>query len=66
VADAGRTTRGAVTHAREQLAQVNAHVVGALLNNFDPSRAKASPYYYRYQYVYRYEGEPAGRRGRRP
>ncbi|HUG87491.1 MAG TPA: polysaccharide biosynthesis tyrosine autokinase, partial [Actinomycetota bacterium] len=62
VADAGRTTRGAVTHAREQLAQVNARVVGAVLNNFDPSRAKASPYYYRYQYVYRYAGEPAGRR----
>lgn len=62
VADAEKTTRGTITHAREQLAQVNARVVGAVLNNFDPSRAKASPYYYRYQYVYRYGGEPAGRR----
>jgi non-specific protein-tyrosine kinase len=74
VADAETTTRGAISHARYQLDQVNANVVGAVLNNFDPSKAGAYPYY-QYQYVYRYEepgkgrlpwrrSKPAGVRGR--
>jgi Mrp family chromosome partitioning ATPase len=73
VADAGRATRGSVTHARIQLDQVNANVVGAVLNNFDLSKARAYPYYYQYYYVYRYEqtdgrsrkaeeGQPEGQR----
>ena len=31
-----------------------ARILGAVLNNFDPSKARASPYYYRYYYRYRY------------
>jgi non-specific protein-tyrosine kinase len=58
VADAEHTTRGAVIHARNQLEQVNADVIGAVLNNFDPAKAKSSPYYYSYYYTYRSEEPP--------
>ncbi|MGH2662866.1 MAG: polysaccharide biosynthesis tyrosine autokinase [Actinomycetota bacterium] len=56
VADAARATRGSVSHARDQLDQVNANVLGAVLNNFDLSKARAYPYY-QYYYAYRYEAE---------
>lgn len=54
VADSDRTSRGAVAHAREQLEQVGAVVFGAVLNNFDPAKARAYRYagYYPYQYGY--------------
>jgi succinoglycan biosynthesis transport protein ExoP len=67
VADAEQTSRGAVTHARNQLEQVNVKVIGAVLNNFDPARARAAAYYYSYYYTYRYEETPrrAGRLRRR-
>ncbi|MFN2490078.1 MAG: polysaccharide biosynthesis tyrosine autokinase [Actinomycetota bacterium] len=39
VADARRTTRGSIDQARQQLDQVNARVIGTVLNNFDPSKA---------------------------
>ncbi len=55
VVDAQRTHRGAVEQARRQLEQVNAKIIGAVLNNFDPSKAGAYSYY---RYSYRYE-EPA-------
>jgi capsular exopolysaccharide synthesis family protein len=59
VADASRTTRGAVTRARVQLEHVGAVMVGAVLNNFDPSKQGAYSYEpYRYVYHYRY-AEPA-------
>jgi succinoglycan biosynthesis transport protein ExoP len=64
VADAESTTRGAVTHARSQLEQVNVKFIGAVLNNFDPSKGRISPYYYSYYYQYRYSEEPSGRGGR--
>jgi capsular exopolysaccharide synthesis family protein len=48
VADAERTSRGALSHARKQLDQVRAEVVGAVLNNLDPSKARTYPYSYRY------------------
>src|SRR5207253_8192622 len=54
VADAEDTHRAAVTAARDQLEQVGAKIFGAVLNDFDPSKAKASPYYYRYGYRYAY------------
>jgi succinoglycan biosynthesis transport protein ExoP len=67
VADAEHTSRHAVAQARQQLDQVNAKLVGTVLNNFDPSRARAYPYYYQYYYQYRYEPEePDGRGGVRP
>jgi capsular exopolysaccharide synthesis family protein len=63
VADAEETTRGAVVHARSQLEQVNADIIGAVLNNFDPAKAKSSPYYYSYYYTYQQQETPqqAGR-----
>ena len=57
VADATTSTRGAIAHLREQLDQVESKVVGGVLNNFDPSRAKYHPSYYRYAYSNRYVSE---------
>jgi capsular exopolysaccharide synthesis family protein len=55
VADSDRTSRSAVAHAREQLDQVGAVVFGAVLNNFDPAKARAyryaGPYPYQYGYL---------------
>jgi non-specific protein-tyrosine kinase len=45
VADSERTSRSAVAHAREQLEQVGATVIGSVLNNFDPAKARAYRYY---------------------
>ena len=68
VADAESTRRGAVVHARQQLEQVNAPVMGAVLNNFDPTKGKKGYGYYYYGYYYRpyeYEQPGKGRRRRR-
>jgi Mrp family chromosome partitioning ATPase len=59
VADAETTHRAAVAHLREQLEQVGGSVVGAVLNNFDPARARYYPSYYRYTYTYRYRDDGA-------
>jgi tyrosine-protein kinase len=45
VADSEHTSRSAVAHSREQLEQVGAPVIGSVLNNFDPSKAKAYRHY---------------------
>jgi capsular exopolysaccharide synthesis family protein len=57
VADSEVSTRGSVNHAREQLEQVGAPVLGGIYNNFDPSKGRTYyPYsgyygpYYRYRY----------------
>ncbi len=64
VADAGTTTRSAIRHARQQLDQVGARVVGAVLNDLDTSSAR---YYgsdsYTYSYPYRYEETTKGSNG---
>jgi Mrp family chromosome partitioning ATPase len=60
VADADKTTRGAVDHARDQLEQVGATLVGAVLNDFDPSKARTYSYYYGYYYRSRYRGYQYG------
>lgn len=65
VADADRTSRSAVAHAREQLDQVGAVLMGSLLNNFDPAKARGYRRYgyysaYRYQYRYGYYGGAYG------
>jgi capsular exopolysaccharide synthesis family protein len=54
VADARSTTRGALSHVREQIEQVGGRILGGVLNNFDPSDAKYQPTYYRYYYTYEY------------
>lgn len=46
VADARATARGALAHAREQLEQVGATILGGVLNNFDASRARYSSHYH--------------------
>ena len=53
VADSEHTSRSAVAHSREQLEQVGAVVIGSVLNNFDPSKAKA---YRHYGYYGQYRG----------
>jgi succinoglycan biosynthesis transport protein ExoP len=62
VADAGTTTRGSITHALKQLTQVNAPLIGAVLNNFDPARGPAYSYY-GYRSYYTYETEQAAPTG---
>jgi capsular exopolysaccharide synthesis family protein len=52
VCDSERTARGAVTRARRQLDQVNAEVIGCVLNDFDASRARKNAYYADYGYVH--------------
>jgi len=51
VADSESTTRAAVAHARSQLEQMGANVFAAVINDYDPSRARPYPYY-RYYYAY--------------
>lgn len=58
VADATTTTEGAVLQTREELSQVNGRIIGAVLNNFDPSKTMEYTYpraYYsrRYRYAHR-------------
>ena len=53
LADAGSTSGSEVVHAREQLKQVGANIVGGILNNFDPSNAK----YYHPGYYHSYATE---------
>jgi polysaccharide biosynthesis transport protein len=61
VADSDHTSRSAVAHSREQLEQIGAVLIGSVLNNFDPAKARAyrhygyyGPYrgYGRYGYYY--------------
>jgi succinoglycan biosynthesis transport protein ExoP len=63
VAEAENTTRAAVDLAISQLDQVRAHVIGAVLNNLDPSKAGAYASGYEGYYSYRY-GRGSRIRGR--
>jgi tyrosine-protein kinase len=64
VADAEATSRTALAHAREQLEQVDAPIIGCVFNNFDPSKAKSYAYgaysVYRYRYRHHYGELPHG------
>lgn len=51
VARAGKTTRDETTRSLRMLDQVNAPVVGVVLNDFHPPRAKTGPYGYGYGYA---------------
>jgi len=63
IAESERSTRQAVSRARDQLEQVGALIVGGVLNNYDPQRARGGRYYYRY-YRYGYQQTPTrGERG---
>ena len=54
VVDAGSTARSAAMHAREQVQRVGGHLVGCVLNAFDPS---TTPYYYEPYYYSTYYGK---------
>lgn len=52
VADSGTTTRGSIKHALKPLEAVNAPLIGAVLNNFDPAKGVGYGYYgYRSYYA---------------
>jgi len=61
IADAAQATGGGIQQARSQLDQVNALVVGAVLNNFDQSKSRgysvAAPYTH-----YRHAAESSSKR----
>jgi capsular exopolysaccharide synthesis family protein len=57
VADAEKTTRGAVVHARQQLEQVDGRLLGAVLNRFDPRKSHGHQYSYRDYYYEHSEKE---------
>jgi capsular exopolysaccharide synthesis family protein len=54
IADAGTTTRSALGATRQELEQVGAKILGGVLNNLDPKRAKSYPSYVRDYYGYGY------------
>jgi capsular exopolysaccharide synthesis family protein len=59
VADASITTRSAITHTRELLDQVDAPLVGAVFNDYDPTKDRGGAGYYGYgARRYGYYGEP--------
>ena len=58
VTDSQATRRGAVEHSRQQLEQVEAQLIGAVLNNFDPAKSGAFEYYYADYYGTKDGGAP--------
>jgi hypothetical protein len=56
-----------VTHTRELLDQVDARLVGAVFNDYDPSRDRGGAGYYGYGYRrYGYYGDPEAPQLREP
>lgn len=69
VADAQETTKSSIRHARDTLEQVDAPIMGAVLNNFDPSKVNYYGYgtyygYGRYRYTDYRSPEAYGMEGR--
>ncbi len=71
VVNADLASRAATSQAKRQLENAGANIIGAVLNNFDPTKAEYYPYYY---YYYQYTDRPDdglgpvngnGRRGRK-
>ena len=54
VALSGKTPRETLQHAKEALSQVNAKVLGVVINRVDLEKARYGYYYYRYHYYYGY------------
>jgi polysaccharide biosynthesis transport protein len=52
VMDAERSSRSALTQARNQLQNAGANIVGAVYNNFLPGQSAYYPYYQSYYYQY--------------
>jgi capsular exopolysaccharide synthesis family protein len=49
---AGKTPKETLSHAKELLHQVNAKILGVVINRVDITRSDYGYYYYRYQYYY--------------
>jgi capsular exopolysaccharide synthesis family protein len=49
---AGKTPKETLSHAKELLHQVNAKILGVVINRVDIQRSDYGYYYYRYQYYY--------------
>lgn len=64
VASAGQTSRQGLARAKTLLENVNAEVMGAVLNRIDEKSA-FSPYHYYYHYHYSGEGEKQGKTKKR-
>ena len=56
VALGGKTPRETLQRAKEMLTQVNAKILGVVINRVDIQRADYGYYYYRYHYYYGKEG----------
>jgi polysaccharide biosynthesis transport protein len=52
VVTAGKTPKETLLHAKEQLQQVNAKILGVVINRVDIRRSDYGYYYYRYHYYY--------------
>jgi Mrp family chromosome partitioning ATPase len=59
VVTAGKTSRIALQRAKEALLQVNAKILGVVINRVNIHHGEYSDYYYRYQYYY---GEGANKK----
>jgi len=57
VATGGRTPKIALQRAKDALLQVNAKILGVVINRVNIHQADYNDYYYRYQYYYG-EGAP--------
>jgi succinoglycan biosynthesis transport protein ExoP len=57
VVHAGKTPKEALRQAKELLFQINAKILGVILNRVDIGRGKYGYYYYRYRYYYGQEGK---------
>jgi Mrp family chromosome partitioning ATPase len=57
VVSGGKTPRDTLQRAKEALSQVNAKILGVVINQVDIGRSDYGYYYYRYHYYYGSEGK---------
>ena len=57
VVSGGKTPRETLQRAKDSLSQVNAKILGVVINQVDIGRSDYGYYYYRYQYYYGKEGK---------
>ena len=62
VAEAGKTPRETLQHARDILLQVNAKILGVVINRVALDRSDYGYYYYRYYYYYGSDGKKKKRK----